>query len=145
MNYNDPNENYTGILIKDTYQNVMHIGGSGSYSGSLFNGVGDLVNIPWTNLSQSVLANIGSGSSANSVKFETFTLIQDDIDNKFVELALNPKLPYIENVFLYIQGAGNQYYGDDFVQIGNVTSWDTLGIDTILSVGDKITIQYCSM
>jgi hypothetical protein len=50
----DPNEDYTGILIKDTYETVIHIGGSGSYSGSLFDGTGSLISVNWHNLSSSI-------------------------------------------------------------------------------------------
>jgi hypothetical protein len=57
MAVTDPNEDYTGVCIKDTYQSVIHIGGSGSYSGSLFDGLGSLVEIPWANISSSVIDN----------------------------------------------------------------------------------------
>lgn len=54
MPINDPKEDYTGILIKDTYETVIHIGGSGSLSNSLFDGTGSLVNVSWNNVSQSI-------------------------------------------------------------------------------------------
>jgi len=54
MPFTDSNEDYTGILIKDTYQNVIHFGGSGSYSASLYDGTGSLVNVSWNNISQSI-------------------------------------------------------------------------------------------
>lgn len=54
MPINDPNEDYTGILIKDTYETVIHIGGSGNLSNSLYDGTGSLINISWNNLSSSL-------------------------------------------------------------------------------------------
>ena len=54
MGYTDPNEDFTGILVKDTYQSVIHIGGTGSYSASLYDGTGSLVNVSWNNFSQSI-------------------------------------------------------------------------------------------
>jgi hypothetical protein len=54
----DPNEDYTELCVKDTFQFIIHIGGSGECSGSLYDGVGNLININWLNLSQSICESI---------------------------------------------------------------------------------------
>lgn len=58
MAVTDPNEDYTGVCIKDTYQSVIHIGGSGSCANSLYDGTGSLIDINWLNLSSSICKSI---------------------------------------------------------------------------------------
>lgn len=60
MGQSDPNEDYTGILIKDTFQSVIHIGGSGSCSGSLYDGTGSLVDVSWLNVSKSICDSVNN-------------------------------------------------------------------------------------
>jgi hypothetical protein len=58
MAFNVPSESFTGRCIKDTYQSTIHVGTvSGSYNGALFDGTGSLVEIPWVNISKSVIDN----------------------------------------------------------------------------------------
>lgn len=51
-----PAEDYTDVLVRDSYQTVLHIG----VDGRVFNGTGSLVHIPWDNISQSVALNTPS-------------------------------------------------------------------------------------
>lgn len=71
MSLNDPSENYTGRLIKNTYESVIHVGsgsaGSGSCGGALFDGSGSLVEIPWVNISQSVVDNFTGSITLNVI------------------------------------------------------------------------------
>jgi hypothetical protein len=76
MAFNDPSEDFTGRLVKDTYPAVIHVGSgsaaSGSCPGALFDGTGSLVEIPWVNISKSVIDNFtGSISITASVVHPT--------------------------------------------------------------------------
>lgn len=43
---------------------------------------------------------------------------------------------------LLIKGAPSQFYGDDYTVSGATLSWNGLGLDGILTTGDKVTIIY---
>ena len=62
-----------------------------------------------------------------------------NIDNKFVILSREPFLP--GSVTLDIAGGIPQLYGFDFVVSGNVLSWNGLGLDNLLEVGDTLIIR----
>ena len=38
-------EDFTGKCVKDTYQKVIHVGGSGEFSNTLYDGTGSFVDI----------------------------------------------------------------------------------------------------
>ena len=57
-------------------------------------------------------------------------------------LALS-ETPIVEpDVTIEIKDAPGQFYGDDYIVIGSDLSWNGLGLDGILEVGDKITVRY---
>lgn len=94
MAFNEPAENFTGRLVKETYQSVIHVGISSSlYPGALFDGTGSLIEIPWSNISKSVIENFtGSGSLSSTASYallaETASYVEwNNIDNKPFELV----------------------------------------------------------
>lgn len=74
------------------------------------------------------------------VTIVTKTLVTADITNKYVELATEPETP--SKTILTIAGAPSLQYGVHYTVSGNQVSWDSLGLDGIVVVGDKLTISY---
>lgn len=85
-------------------------------------------------------SDLGSGGGGGSGNVNKFTLDSTDITNKFVTLSSSPSSP--SNVILDIIGGIVQDYGVDFTISGSTLSWSSLGLDGILSVGDKLIIQF---
>jgi hypothetical protein len=80
---------------------------------------------------------LGSGSS---LKTEKITLTQDDILNKYILLSSIPTNPM--STFVLPDGGIFQSYGIDFTILGNKLSWEGLGLDNLLEVGETLTISY---
>jgi hypothetical protein len=79
------------------------------------------------------------GQSFNVI-VEYFTLDQNHIDNAQIQLQFAPSIPD-QTVFDIISN-GPQFYSDDFIVTGNILSWEDKPIDGILSIGDRIRVQY---
>lgn len=71
---------------------------------------------------------------------EIITLTQDDINNKYVQLAGTATQP--EDVRLSIINGITQLYGVDYVIGGNVLSWSAKGLDGFLEVNDILYVQF---
>jgi hypothetical protein len=164
MSFTDPNEDYTGILIKDTYQSVLHIGGVGEFSSSVYDGTGSLVNISWNNISQSLYnknvsfkdanfngtVNIDGNLIVNGVeiqsnpstytKTETITLTEFDIANKFVTSSIQIFDP--NSVILDIEGAPAQMINYDYEVSSSVISWNGFSLDELVEVGEVVRLCY---
>lgn len=80
------------------------------------------------------------GSIGGSTFVESFTLTQQDIDNKKVTLSTEPFFP--NTVTLTIVGGISQVNGIDFEVIGSDISWDGLGLDNFLEINDILIIHY---
>ena len=80
---------------------------------------------------------VGAGGSQYK---DTFTLTLTDITNKYVMLTEVPNFP--ATVQLLPDGGIPQRNGIDFSVAGQQVSWDGLGLDNFLEVGDTFTVQY---
>lgn len=81
-----------------------------------------------------------SAASGISYSVNIYTLNSTDISNKFVLLSDIPTTP--SDTILNIIGGIVQDYGNDYEVSMNILSWDGLGLESILSVGDKIIVQF---
>lgn len=61
---------------------------------------------------------------------------------KELTLAATPSVP--SNVILDIIGGSSQRYGVDFSVSGNVLTWDSLGLDGVINVGDILRYWFFS-
>ena len=73
-------------------------------------------------------------------KVETFTLSSTDIANGYVTLIDAPG--EAASTSLNVHEGPTQFYGIDFTISGQQLSWTGLGLDGILSAGDKISVEY---
>ena len=76
---------------------------------------------------------------------DRFVLTGTDLTNKYLTLSTQPKSP--NRVDFRIKGAPTQDYGDDYVMSGTEplrVTWDGLGLDGSLVIGDKVRIVYDS-
>lgn len=80
------------------------------------------------------------GSGGSAVNIDKFTLDGTDISNKFITLSGTPTTA--GNTILIIIGGIVQDYSVDFTISGAVLSWNGLGLDGILEIGDKLIIQF---
>jgi hypothetical protein len=140
MPITDPNEDYTGILIKDTYQSVIHIGGSGSYSSSLYDGTGSLVEIPWNNISSSVVNNISASDTRTFVQTEILSATH--ISNKHIPLSQS--VTTIASLIFEIDGAPTQIKDIDYTYSSSTVTWDGYQLDGLLETGESVRISYLS-
>lgn len=77
------------------------------------------------------------------VRVERFTLTATDITNKYISLSTTPM--EAAGVLLSIKGAPGQFFGEDYQMDGTTPSrltWASLGLDGILSAGDKLTVTF---
>jgi hypothetical protein len=79
---------------------------------------------------------IGEGSSGSVYNY---TLINEDIINKFIVLPIEPYRPI--NVRLNVVGGIEQVNGIDFSVSGDILSWNGLGLDNFLEANDTLIIQ----
>lgn len=77
----------------------------------------------------------GIGTSIDNV-----TLSQQNIDEKKVSLSNVPAVP--SAVTLLPIGGIPQVNGIDFEVVGNELSWNGLGLDNFLELGEQLIIQY---
>lgn len=76
----------------------------------------------------------------DSLEKEDFTLDAGDITNKYITLADTP----VNNasIELKVNNAGSQIYGIAYQLIGDTINWTALDLDTVLAVGDIISVRY---
>lgn len=77
------------------------------------------------------------GGSAYNVQF--IILTTQDILNKYVTLEATPTVE--EDVLVTPEGGPMQIYGNDYIVNGNQLSWDGLGLDGVLEVGEYLIVQ----
>lgn len=58
------------------------------------------------------------------------------------EIILSSAPVYPERTLLLIDGAGSTFYGVDFTVTGNVLSWESLRLDGLLGLDDRVQIIY---
>ncbi len=80
---------------------------------------------------------IGKGIGTN---VDNVTLSQQNLDEKKVSLSSVPAVPGA--VTLLPIGGIPQVNGIDFVVVGNELSWNGLGLDNFLELGEHLIIQY---
>jgi hypothetical protein len=80
---------------------------------------------------------IGKGIGTN---VDNVTLTQENLDDKKVLLTSSPAVPGA--VTLLPIGGIPQVNGIDFEVVGNELSWDGLGLDNFLELGEQLIIQY---
>lgn len=85
-------------------------------------------------------ADVGSGGGGSGLTIDKFTLTGTDITNGFVTLTGTPVTP--ANTILEVIGGVVQDYGIDFTVSGNQLSWTGLGLDGVLTSGDKLIIEF---
>ena len=86
----------------------------------------------------------GADGSPASVLARTYLHILSAVEASSKTLVL-PETPSTTNMMSLIPlGGGPQIYSEDYVLLppGNVVSWESLGLDGLLDVGDKISISY---
>lgn len=79
-------------------------------------------------------------AAASAYHVNRFTLSPTDISNKFVTLSSSPATP--SATILDVIGGVAQDYSVDFTVSGTTLSWSGLGLDGILSSGDKLIVQF---
>jgi len=77
---------------------------------------------------------------ADKYKVEKFTLNGTDITNEYVTLAATPT--DAADTRLIVIGGLEQEYSIDFTVSGNQVTWNGLGLDGFLEVGDDLIIVY---
>lgn len=80
---------------------------------------------------------IGKGIGTN---VDNVTLSQQNLDEKKVSLSSVPAVPGA--VTLLPIGGIPQVNGIDFEVVGNELSWNGLGLDNFLELGEQLIIQY---
>jgi hypothetical protein len=71
---------------------------------------------------------------------ELITLTSFDISQKRITLTLPPDLSY--NISITPREGCAQFIGSDFTVAGKDVSWDSLGLDGLLVVGDILQVDY---
>lgn len=82
------------------------------------------------------------GGSGLGYILDRIEITQQDITNKYVTLSQTPSTP--NNVILDMEGGIKQNNGIDYVVMGNILSWDGLGLDGFIDETDVLLIQYNS-
>lgn len=81
---------------------------------------------------------VGGGGASYVVN--KITLTGTDITNKFITLTGAPTTP--SGTILDVIGGPTQDYSVDFIVSGSTLSWSGLSLETILTAGDKLIIQF---
>lgn len=87
-----------------------------------------------------VTINRGLTGGSATEYFAQVTLSAGQVTAKAVALSAVPAIP--ERVSFTVQGAPEQFYGDDFTINGSELSWGGLALDGILEAGDKVKIRF---
>ena len=80
------------------------------------------------------------GGEGQIPQHEVVTLTSTHITQKYIQLLSIPSSPTATQ--LIPVGGIQQRYAIDYVIAGNILSWDTLGLDNFLEVGDVLIINY---
>jgi hypothetical protein len=72
---------------------------------------------------------------------EKITVTQQMIDDNGVQLSIVPLNPSAVQLS-FVGGVGDQDNGDDFSVSGDFVSWDGLGLEGFIEVGDVLKIRY---
>lgn len=91
-------------------------------------------------LNEGVVSSITPVAGLRNVNY--ITLDGTDITNKEITLVNTPE--NASRVILDVISGTSQFFGIDYTVSGSVLSWDTLGLDGILSIGDTLRIIYDS-
>lgn len=86
-------------------------------------------------------------ANVSETKTEELTLNGTDITNKYKDLVVAASVKDASTVQLFPVGGLEQNYGEDFTVITDGTyirriNWDGLGMDGVLTSGDKLRVQY---
>ena len=83
----------------------------------------------------------GGGGGGGEPEVEQRIITAGEALAKQLILAGTPATP--AKTMVFVQGAGNAFYGDDFAVVGSTLDWTGLGFDTLpVTAGDKWTIMY---
>jgi hypothetical protein len=105
-----------------------------------FVGLGNVDNTSDLSKPISTLTQTALNAKQNTIQTEIFTLSALDISNKFLSLSTEPQSG--ECVSLFPVGGLMQVNGVDFDVVGNVLSWNGLGLDGFLEENDIVVIKY---
>lgn len=126
--------------FQDPVQSVGDLSGSG-------NGLGDIRLVQDTGglyyWNGSTWAYVIASDSSGSTQYKpesVITLNGTDISNKFITLS---EVPLNANkTRLFVESAPTQVYGIDFTVTGSTLSWNGLGLDGVLEIGERIFVTY---
>lgn len=80
-----------------------------------------------------------TGRGGDGYRVNEITLDQADIDAKQIQL---PETPRANSVIVDIPCGTVQISVLDYVVSGDIIDWDSRGMETILSPGDKLIVSY---
>lgn len=72
------------------------------------------------------------------IEYITVTLL--DFVNKSITLNATPNFP--DRTLLTVEGGPPQFYNLDYAVVGSSVTWDLLGLDGLIEVGDIIQVIY---
>ena len=81
-----------------------------------------------------------SANDTSIIVIDNFTLTTGNISTKSVTLSATPVAP--EKTILNVIGGPVQEYGVDYTISGNILSWSALGLESLLTDGDKLIVQF---
>ena len=90
----------------------------------------------WIVKASSITSQISSGSNPEN---DSFMLTPLDIESKQVALS---RLPNFERLVSVFSGGLRHTWGNDYRIVGNILSWDGLGLETALAAYDRLEIDY---
>jgi len=84
---------------------------------------------------------VTGGNSGSDYRVERFVLSASDISNKCVTLSI---LAEPNSLILRIKNAPGQYINDDFIYdpLYGTLTWNECELESVLEIGDKLTISY---
>lgn len=136
------NRDFTGIPSSGDEQYILFGRGALPGTGFRWNENTDKVEYSNDGLIWTDLTSIGGSST----KVEPITVDSTILANKYYDLELLPSNP--TNVRVFLVGGSVQFPTDDYELIldsGSLlkrVSWDTKGLDTVLTLGDKLIFAY---
>lgn len=112
----------------------------GVSAASIANAVSTLANATPNNTPNTIVLRDSNANFYGKYNVSKYTLSGTDITNGFVTLPSAPLIATITR--LDVIGGIEQDYSVDFTVISNQVSWTGLGLDGILTAGDKIIVAY---
>lgn len=89
---------------------------------------------------QQALLEAGSGSAAGNLNFEFREITALEAAAQEMSLVLAPSSP--SNTVVFVSGGTVQFYGEDYIVVGDVLSWSGKGLADIIVEGTKLIILY---